>query len=221
MKSFITILIALLSVAIALADTPFNGIITRSDFTPIKGAKVYVKKPSNYAKTDKNGRFGLTDVQPDDTLHIQIKKQHYSIPVDSARSMRIVVTDETGASGKEDLELINAGYGFVKRREYNSASNGISGERLAATGRSEIIDALIGLVPGLERSARGGVTLRGTNSFTSNTEPLYVVDGHIVPDFNGININSVHHVDVLKDGSFYGSRGAGGVIIVTTKTGAL
>ncbi len=220
LRQLLTAVAAASSLAAATASTPFNGIITRSDFSPVKGAKIYVSDPKSYTKTDRHGRFGLTDVAPGDSLHITIKKSTYVIPVDSARSMRIVIADEGGIrNAMEDPELVAMGYGFVDRREYNSPSNGISGERLLATGRTEVIDALIGLVPGLERTPQGRVLLRGASSLTSPSEPLYVVDGVIVMDFGGINLHDVESVEVMKDASIYGSRGSGGAILVTTKRG--
>lgn len=220
LRQILTAIASVLSMAVAIASTPFNAIITRADFSPVKGAKIYVTNPKNYTKTDRHGRFGLTDVAPGDSLHVTIKKSTYVIPVDSARSMRIVVADEGGIKNvMEDPELVAMGYGFVNRREYNSPSNGITGERLLATGRTEVIDALIGLVPGLERTPRGKVILRGVSSLTSPSEPLYVVDGVIVVDFGGINLHDVESVEVLKDASIYGSRGSGGAILVTTKRG--
>lgn len=218
-RQFLLFLVVIAAAVMAVglrAETPFNGVIQNSELKPVKGAKVYVSDPKKYAKTDGKGRFGLTDVNPGDSLHISVKKMRYVIPVDSARSMRIIITDEGIREAKEDLELVSLGFGFVKRREYNSPTNGISGDRLRSTGTSDIIEALSVLVPNFE--VRNGVPLiRGTNSFSSPTEPLYVVDGNIVGNLLGININSVESVEVLKDGSFYGSRGAGGVIVVTTK----
>ena len=220
LRQISTAIVSTLFVAGAIASTPFNGIVTRSDFSPVKGAKIYVTNPKNYTKTDRHGRFGLTDVAPGDSLHLTIKKSTYVIPVDSARSMRIVVADEGGIkNAMEDPELVAMGYGFVNRREYNSPSNGISGDRLLATGRTEVIDALMGIVPGLERTPQGRVILRGVSSLTSPSEPLYVVDGVIVIDFGGINLHDIESVEVLKDASIYGSRGSGGAIIVTTKRG--
>ena len=218
-RLFLSAMAAVMASASMWAGTPFNGIITDPTFKPIKGAKVYVSNPKNYTKSDRHGRFGLTDVGVNDTLHIIIKMEKYVIPVDSARSMRIVISDQKVQQAKEDPELVNMGYGFVSRREYNSPSNGISGDRLRATGRSDIMDALVGLVPNLERHPNGTVTIRGVNSFTGYVEPLYVIDGVIVPDLNGININDVESVEVLKDASIYGSRGAGGAILVTTRRG--
>ncbi|MDE5786205.1 MAG: TonB-dependent receptor plug domain-containing protein [Duncaniella sp.] len=220
MKHSLLSALAMLAALWAMASTPFNGIVTRSDFTPVKGAKVYVKDSRRYAKSDKNGRFGLTDVAPGDSLHITIKKNTYVIPVDSARSMRIVVSDEGEIkNAAEDLELVDMGFGYVRRREYNSPTSGITGERLVATGRTELLDALIGLVPGLERRPNGTVELRGLNSFMLSTEPLYIVDGVVVMDFDGINLHDIETVEVMKDASIYGSRGAGGAIIVRTKRG--
>lgn len=222
MKRSLLAAVAALAAFTAAASIPFNGIVTRGDFSPVKGAKVYVNDSRRYAKTDKHGRFGLTDVAPGDSLHLVIKKNTYVIPVDSALSMRIVVADEGGIKNyAEDPELVDLGFGYVKRREYNSPTSGITGDRLVATGRTELLDALIGLVPGLERRPNGTVELRGTNSFMISTEPLYIVDGVVVMDFDGINLHDIETVEVMKDASIYGSRGAGGAIIVRTKRGRL
>lgn len=221
MRYILLITAMLVSAFVTSAETPFNGLIQDSELKPIKGAKVWVSNPRKYAKSDGKGRFGLTDVKPTDTLHISIKKDRYDIPVDGAKSLRIIITDQKVMEAAEDSKLVDLGFGYVTRREYNSPSNGISGDRLRATGRKEILEALVGLVPGLERHPDGRVTIRGNNSFLSPPSPLYVVDGIIVPDFLNININDVESVEVLKDGAIYGSRGAGGVILVRTKTGAI
>lgn len=202
------------------ADVPFNGIIYDSHATPVKGAKVYTSNPRRYATSDKEGRFGLTDVQPDDTIHVKVKKRKlpYAIPVDGRKSMKIFLADEDTRADEDD-ELISYGYGFVKKRESTEVRNGISGEDLVRTGQRDIISALKGKVPGLVVSASGEVTLRGIKSLTLSNEPLYLVDGVVVYDFSGINIHDVDYVEVLKDASIYGSRGANGAIIVYTKTG--
>lgn len=203
----------------ANADEPFNGIIYDAQGNPVKNAKVYVNDARRYATSDKKGQFGLTNVMPDDTIHVLVKKRKlpYIIPVEGRKSMKIYLADENSRA-EQDEELINYGYGFVKRREYTGNSNGITGEELLRTGRQDIMSALVGKVPGLDITPRG-VTLRGVNSFISSTEPLYIVDGNIVPNFNGISLHDVDHVEVLKDASIYGSRGSNGAILVFTKTG--
>lgn len=218
-RIFLIICIAVLAIVSVNADEPFNGIIYDAQGNPIKNAKVYVNDSRRYATSDKMGRFGLTNVLPDDTIHVLVKKRKYPylIPVESRKSMKIFLADENPRV-EEDEELVNFGYGFVKRREYLGTSNGISGEELLRTGRPDIMSALVGKVPGLDITG-SRVTIRGESSLIGSNEPLYIVDGNIVASFNGINLHDVDHVEVLKDASIYGSRGTNGAILVFTKTG--
>lgn len=214
--SAITAMILAASTAVS-AGEPFNGLIFDALGKPIKGAKIYITDSRRYATSDKEGRFGLTDVFPGDTLRVKVKKQLYNIPVDGRKAVRIYVGDElTGARSEADNALVDYGYGFVKKREYTGVSDGISGEELARTGQTSIIQALAGKVAGLDVHGNS-VTIRGKKSFMLSNEPLYVVDGVIVNSFDGINIRDVDYVQVLKDASIYGSRGANGAIIVRTK----
>lgn len=207
----------------AMAEVPFNGLILDNELKPKKGVKVYVKDPKRYAATDKKGRFGLTDVMPDDTLHLVVsKKETVKVPVAGCKAIKIVLINENRFKAEDDEEMANTGFGFVKRREFTGVSSGISGDRLRSTGRRDVISALKGLVPGLNVTGPAGdqsVNIRGVNSLTSPTEPLYVVDGLVVSSLDFLNIYDVDHVEVIKDGSQYGSRGANGAIVVTTKTG--
>ena len=207
----------------ALAEVPFNGLVLDREMKPKKGVKVYVKDPKRYATTDKRGRFGLTDVQPDDTLHLVVsKKETILVPVEGRLGVKIMIAGDR-ATAENDEEIANTGYGYVKRRELTVASSGISGERLRATGAHDIIGALKGLVPGLYVSGpRGGetVNIRGQKSLLYSSEPLYVVDGVIVNSLDFISLYDVDNVEVLKDAPQYGSRGANGAILVTTMTGA-
>lgn len=220
----LVILVALLSGAVLVyADVPFNGLVLDREMKPKKGIKVYVKDPKRYATTDNKGRFGLTDVQHDDTLHLIVsKKETYLVPVEGRRGIRIVIVGDMRAQAENDDEIANTGFGFVKRREFTGVSSGISGDRLRSTGRRDVISALKGLVPGLNVTGTAGnqsVNIRGVNSLTSPTEPLYVVDGIVVSSLDFLNLYDVDHVEVIKDGAQYGSRGANGAIVVTTKTG--
>lgn len=217
------LLMALLASVMANAEVPFNGLVLDRELKPKKGVKVYVKDPKRYASTDKKGRFGLTDVQPDDTLHLVVsKKETLLVPVEGRRGIRIVLTGD-GTKAENDEEIANTGFGYVKRRELTVASSGISGDRLRATGARDIMSGLKGLVPGLNVSGGAGsqsVNIRGIHSLTLSSEPLYIVDGVTVPSLDFISVYDVDHVEVLKDAPQYGSRGANGAILVTTKTGA-
>ncbi len=225
MRKRLTVACAGLLMAIcAIAEVPFNGLLLDNTLQPVKKAKIYVKNLRRYATTDKNGRFGLTDVLPDDTITIELKKKEkIRIPVDGRKSLKIVLAGD-GSKPKADYdeEIANTGYGYVKRREYTGVSSGISGEQLRATGQRDILGALQGLVAGLTITGSRGnyeVNIRGQKSFILSNEPIYLVDGVQVNSIDHINLYDVDHVEVLKDASQYGSRGANGAILVTTKTG--
>ncbi len=217
------ILLLLCYFAPVFAEVPFNGLLLDRELKPKKGVKIYVNDPRKYTKTDKLGRFGLTDVEPDDSLTLELsKKEKIKIPVEGRLGIRIVLAGDGSANANNDDELANTGFGYVKRREYTGVSSEISGERLRATGSRDILGALKGLVPGLVISGTSGdrsVNIRGIKSLMLSNEPLYVVDGIVVSSIDHISLYDVDHVEVIKDGSQYGSRGANGAIVVTTKTG--
>ena len=204
---------------------PFNGVVTDLTGTPLRRVKVYVLDANYAAKTDKQGRFGLTNVRPTDTLHVVYQKVHYDIPVEGRKSMRIRLGDQLVQRAEEDQNLVDIGYGFVSKREQLTPSNGISGEVLRRTGETNLLRALTGLVPGLhirstgEPSAEPSVSIRGTHTLHCSNEPLYVVDGIIVNTLDYISIYDVESVEIMKEASIYGSRGANGAILVHTKHG--
>ncbi len=197
---------------------PFNGVVADILGQPLKGAKVWVVDPNYYTTTDKKGKFGLTNVQPTDTLHVKYKKQLYLIPVDTMKSVRVRLGDELKYEVRQDEELVNTGFGFVKRRESCNSSTGISGEVLVRTGRIDLMEALQGLVPGLT-IVNGKAVIRGIATIYGSSDPLLIVDGVEVETLSYVNVYSVDRVEVLKDANLYGAKGANGAILVTTKRG--
>ncbi len=208
---------------IALSEVPFNGLVLDQEMQPKKGVKVYVKNPKHYARTDKKGRFGLTDVQPDDTLTLVLSKNEtIRVPVDGKKGIKIVVAGDKNVRAENDDDIANLGYGFVKRRENIGVSSGISGDRLRASGHRDILGALKGKVPGVIITGSLGeykVVIRGNKTLKLSDEPLYMVDGVAVNSLDEVSIEEVDHVEVLKEATQYGSRGACGAILVTTKSG--
>lgn len=200
---------------------PFNGLLRDAQGNPIKNARVYVKDKRHFALSTKEGKFGLTDVKPTDTIHVLVRKHVYSIPVDGRQSMSIRLSDENNIAANEDQELIDIGYGYVKRREYTGGgSSRISGKELQDSGQAMILDALVGRVAGLVITGVGSertVIMRGTKSINCDNTPLFIVDGNIVQSLDDINIYDVDYVEVMKEASIYGSSGANGAIIVRTR----
>jgi TonB-dependent SusC/RagA subfamily outer membrane receptor len=221
-KLIFSIMISVFACVAVLAQeqkaVPFNGVVADILGQPLKGAKVWVVDPNYYTTTDKKGKFGLTNVQPTDTLHVKYKKQLYLIPVDTMKSVRVRLGDELKYEVRQDEELVNTGYGFVKRRESCNSSTGISGEVLVRTGRTDVLEALQGLVPGLS-IVNGKAVIRGLATINGSPDPLFLVDGVEVESLSFVNVYVVDRVEVLKDANMYGVKGANGAILVTTKRG--
>lgn len=221
-KLFFSIMISIFACVAVFAQkqkaVPFNGVVADLLGQPLKGARVWVVSPDYYTTTDKKGKFGLTNVQPTDTLHIKYKKQLYLIPVDTMKSVRVRLGDELKYEVRQDEELVNTGYGFVKRRESCNSSTGISGEVLVRTGRTDVLEALQGLVPGLTIT-NGKAIIRGLATINGSSDPLFLVDGVEVESLSFVNVYVVDKVEVLKDANMYGVKGANGAILVTTKRG--
>ncbi len=208
----------------AQEKVPFNGIVKDVLGNPLKGVSVYVSNPRLYASTDKQGRFGLTNVKPTDVLHVKVRKTVYEVPVNGKKSVVIIVADDNSIrEAQESQDLVDVGYGFVKRRERTMPGNTISGEELVKTGQSNLLNALAGKVPGLniiQDNRPGGeatVNIRGIHSLTLSNTPLFIVDGMERTTLVDVNVYDVDYVEIMKDASIYGSRGANGAIIVHTK----
>lgn len=208
------------------SHTYFNGVVTDALQTPLKGVRVYSVSRDYYTKTDKKGRFGLTDVRPTDTLYLEYHKTVYAVPVQGRRGVRVIMGDQLKPQVSDANELADIGYGYVRRREKVVASNGIPGEVLVRTGKTNVLDALAGLVPGLvitPDNAPGGtptVRIRGASSIMLDCTPLYLIDGVITQSLDFVSLYDIESVEVLKDASIYGVRGASGAILVHTKRGS-
>lgn len=202
---------------------PFNGILKDIDGNPIKKARVYITSPRRYVTTTKMGEFGLTNVNPDDTIKILQNKQIYKVPVDKKRSMIILLDVANGhIQVSEDILLQEKGFDHVSRRETGMGTI-ITGNALLRSGRSTLMAALQGRVPGLNISgieapgSEGSVNIRGVKSFLAPSTPLYVVDGMVVETLSDIPLHDIDYVEILREAPLYGSRGANGAILVFTK----
>lgn len=201
----------------------FNGLVVDMNDKPVKKARIYVRNPRNYTMSDKKGRFGLTDVMSTDTITVIVKKKVYNIPVDGRRSAVIRVTPDSIQSVEEDEQLVEWGFGYVSRREYTGVSNYISGEDLRRSGFHTVLEALQGRVPGLNINSTGAdggrieANIRGTRSITDSGLPIFVLNDMVVPNFDGVHLNDVDYVEILKEAGVYGGGGSNGAIIVRTK----
>ena len=126
--------------------------------------------------------------------------------------------NQTHVNSRMDEE-VNVGYGTMSRRNIGYAIDKVQVDEKVISSYTNIADYLRGRVAGLEVNPNGTIQIRGKNSINSPTEALILVDNVPCTDINTINPMDIQSVEVLKDGSasIYGSQGANGVVLITTK----
>lgn len=139
-----------------------------------------------------------------------------------ARKIEAAIRDSLRRIAAEE-ELVDVGYGKVKRKHVTSSVSKVSLSEKSASSYTDMGEFLMGRVPGLTVTKTGNgykYVIRSTNTIYGNTDPLFVVDGMTVDDISYLNPSDVDHVEVLKDASsaaIYGTQGGNGVILITTK----
>ncbi|MDH6356936.1 TonB-dependent receptor [Parabacteroides sp. PF5-9] len=245
MKKIIYLLCCLiLGIGLLSAQTTqVTGLITSADDgEPIIGASVVAKGTSVGTVTDLDGRFTLNVPSTANTLvisYVGMITQEAKV----APTMNIRLKSDTQLID----EVVVTGYGVIKKGAFTGAAQVVSNESLTRRTDDNIMKSLQGTVAGLQVSSFTGqpgaysaTTIRGTGSFNSGTEPLYVIDGVAVytekmgtynaagsgdmaaSPMANINPNDIESITVLKDATataIYGARAANGVIVVTTKKG--
>ena len=121
-----------------------------------------------------------------------------------------------------EADTVNVGYGYIKKRNLTTSVSQVTVGGNEVNGYTHIAEYLAGRVPGLSVIKSGGgykYVIRGVNTIYGSTDPLFIVDGMEVVDIDYLNPRDVQSVEVLKDASasIYGTRGACGVIIITTR----
>lgn len=204
-----------------------QGRVVTADDRPVVGASVTVVGTSIGALTNEQGRFTLTVPSANATLRIsRLGYGSETVALDGRTNVVVTLTEQA-----VELEgLVVVGYGTQRRSDVTGSVASISADRLEEAANTSVLQALQGAVPGITVQTTGAgaepsasVIIRGRNSITASNSPLVVVDG--IP-YNGplseINQSDVASIDVLKDASaaaIYGSRGANGVILITTRKG--
>lgn len=201
-----------------------KGTVVDSKNVPLVGAVVKVLNTNQGVATNLDGGFTL-NVNSDAQISISyLGFENQTIKVGRQRQITIVMHEDA----MQMKEVVVIGYGTVKKKDLTGSIQSVSGNELVKAMNTNITESLNGRVGGVlvnKTSNRPGsdmyIEIRGINSFNNSNEPLYVIDG--VPSSTGmrhINASDIESIDILKDASssaIYGSRGANGVIIITTK----
>ncbi len=221
MRRFIVVAVMIFAFALSAraqqSGVPFNGLVVDGQGNGISRMRVEVKDSEKRTMTDKQGRFGLTDLDADAVLVFRRKGVKIEVEVNGRRSLRIMLIGEAISQADESQELVDLGIGYVKRREFNSSYGVISGDELRKENPTQDLEtALLGRVAGLTKT-NGELSLRGQNSLSYSSAPLLIVDGVETSTLANISVFDVQTVTVHKDGGMYGQRGANGVIVVKLK----
>lgn len=213
--------------AVQPATATCTGVVTDSEGEPLIGASVLVPGTTLGTSTDLDGRFSLANVPVGTTIRITYVGYE---PVElkwDGEEINVVLTENNMLD-----EVVVVGFGTQKKVNLTGAVSTVSSKELNNRPVTSVVDALQGLAPGLDvmGSSLGGqlngtrsMNIRGTGTIGSGSSvtPLVLIDG-MEGDLNTLNPNDVENISILKDAaasSIYGSRAAGGVILVTTKKG--
>lgn len=204
-----------------------NGFVSGTDGQPLPGVTVVVKGTTTGTVTNANGEFSLSIPATAETLVFSfVGMRTQEIAIGDRTTFTLAMEEET--IGMEEVVVV--GYGTQKKSDITGTVASLGKERLEMVPNLNIAQAIQGAMPGvmIHTSSAGAdpdqtILVRGRNSITADNDPLIIVDG--IPyggSISDINPNDVQSIEVLKDASaaaIYGSRGANGVILITTQEG--
>ncbi len=235
MKPFLPLLAATaLCASVAQAQTrDITGRVVSADKSePLPGVTVVVKGTTTGSGTDAEGQFELQVRDKQDVTlvlsYLGYKAQEVVVKPDQT-IVEVKLSPEAAALN----DVVVIGYGTVRKRDLTGAVSSVKGEEVTRLPVTTVTEALQGKVPGADISRANGyagqgasIRIRGNRSIanpSSSNNVLYIVDGVQGVNASDIDPNDVENIEVLKDASstaIYGSRGANGVIIITTKRGS-
>ncbi|MBP5658426.1 MAG: TonB-dependent receptor [Paludibacteraceae bacterium] len=207
------------------ADVITGGVMAEGEPDPVIGANIMVKGTTNGTITDFDGNFEL-QANVGDVLVVSYMGYKPQEVKALASPMRITLIPDNVMLE----EVVAIGYGTMKKSDLTGAISSVKAEDLLKTPAPSIDQALQGKAAGVTVTTGSGqpgegatIRIRGIGSAMGGNDPLYVVDGVITSDIKFLSPNDIQSMEILKDASataIYGSRGANGVILITTKTGS-
>ncbi|MBN2175719.1 MAG: TonB-dependent receptor [Bacteroidales bacterium] len=221
-----TLFILAFVVSVMAQERTINGAVTTSDTKEtLPGASIVIKGTTIGTITDINGNYSLKVAEGQDTLvfsYVGYETQEVDI------KGRNLVNVELQIAKVSLEEVVVIGYGTVRKSDLTGSVSSIKADDITKITAVNPMQSLQGRISGVQITSPSGtpgespiVRVRGVGTF-NNSNPIYVVDGVILDDISFLNAADIASMEVLKDASataIYGSRGANGVIMVTTKSG--
>lgn len=224
--ALLTLLVALISLSVSAQNVTVKGTVKDKTGETVIGASVVEKgNTSNGTITDIDGNYTLSVPSNATIVFSYVGMTTQEVSVKGKTTIDIVMEDD--AQALEEVVVI--GYGSVKRKDLTGSVATVSSDVLAAVPVASATEALTGKMAGVQITTTEGspdaemkIRVRGGGSITGDNTPLFIVDGFPVESISDIPASDIEDITVLKDASstaIYGSRGANGVILVTTKSG--
>lgn len=224
-KKFILALLGMVTALSLSAQTTVKGVVTDENGEPLIGAGVMVEGSTTGTITGIDGDYVLT--VPANAVNLVfsfIGLADQTVAINGQTEINVVLkADQTFLD-----EVVVVGYATVKRRDLLGSVSSVGADKLAEQPVTTVTEALSGKMAGVSVVTTEGdpdadikIRVRGGGSITQDSSPLYIVDGFPVESINDISSSEIASIDVLKDAfstAIYGSRGANGVVIVTTKS---
>ncbi len=231
-KRLITVLLALLCVGVsAFAQSSVSGKVTDQTGAPLVGVNVLVKGTTTGTMTELDGTWALPSVKSNSVLVFSsVGFASQEVTVGSKKVINVALAEDTQFLD----EVVYVAYGTAKKKDLTGSITQVDGNSIAVQAQGSVTRALEGQVAGLQTSSLDGqpgldmgIRIRGIGTKSANnSNALIIIDGTPATDginpLSSLNSNDIASVTVLKDAAstaMYGSRGANGVILITTKDG--
>ena len=227
LKGTLFIFLWIFSLSIFAQDITVRGTVYDADGEALIGVTVQVQGTTTGTVTDVNGGYVLQNVSPNANLEVSyVGMQSEIVPVRGRTQINVELTDDTELLD----ELVVVGYGEQRRREITGSVTNVTSENFNQGVTRDAADLLQGKVAGLQITSPSGdvtdgarIRLRGVSTLQNDQGPFIVIDGVPGGDLQTVAPQDIESISVLKDASsaaIYGSRSAGGVILITTKRGS-
>ena len=226
-RLFFVALLSVLAVGAFAQSKTVSGTVLDKTGESVIGASVVVKGTTNGTITDFDGKFTLTNVPESGTIEISfVGYKTVNVAVKGQSTIKVILEEDT-----ETLEeVVVVGYGVQKKSDVTGALTQVSSKTIRERPVQNALQAMQGKAAGVQITSNnrpgelGDVRIRGSRSLNASNDPLYVIDGipMSVGSMADVNPNDIESMEILKDASataIYGSRGANGVILITTKKG--
>jgi TonB-dependent starch-binding outer membrane protein SusC len=214
------------NVSQAQVGTAISGVVKDETGFPLPGVNIVEKGTKNFAITDIDGKFKMKLATAKAVLVITyIGFENQSVSVGGKTLVNVSL--KSSAESLDEVKVVSYGYGTIKKENLTGSVASITAKDLSKIPVSNVSEALAGRLAGVSVQSVDGapgadivIRVRGGGSITQDNAPLYVVDGFIVSNLNDIPPGDIASIDILKDAAttaIYGSQGANGVVVVTTK----